>query len=161
MHTLSENDEEGGVAMESTLSEGVVFEDSMFNSQLSDEPFINSTLVSSELDHSETDAHHTNDLVNLPILSETFTNPPTLSDYLSDPPTLSSTLSGPPILPEENLPPVDDQGPPPTPLVPPVTNRKDTGYFDVSCRLLMLMFGNVMLLHSSSYVEAMFSLPIP
>ena len=147
--------------MESTLSEGVVFEDSMFNSQLSDEPLINSTLVGSELDHSETDAHHTNDLVNLPTLSETFTNPPTLSDYLSDPPTLSSTLSGPPILPEENLPPVDDQGPPPTPPVPSVTNRKDTGYFDVSCRLLMLMFGNVMLLHSSSYVVTMFSLPIP
>ena len=72
-----------------------VFEDTMWNSQLSsEEPFITSTLISSDHSHSLTgmQRHH---ITTPPTENYNFSSPPTLSD-LRSPPMLSDEFSLPP-----------------------------------------------------------------
>ena len=145
LHTLSENEEEEeeGHVMESVMLGGPVFEETIISSQLSDEPFINSTFVSSEQsfsaelhDHPPTLSRQLNDLPSLthnltthdqptdfsspPMLTSDFNGPPTLSTDFSGPLTLSTDSDGPPTVAS------DFSGPPTLPGISPALNNVDS-----------------------------------
>ena len=73
-----------------------VFEETLLSRQMSsDEPFITSTLISSDHTHSLTQAHR-HHITSPPTENYDFSGPPMLSDFRS-PPTLSDEFSLPPI----------------------------------------------------------------
>ena len=87
LHTLSELDEDEAMAG------GPAFEETMISSQFSDEPFMASTLDSSQPIHTRTHDHMTIDMTDIgssPLHHftdppQTFTNPLALSDRLNEP----------------------------------------------------------------------------